>query len=63
MKEIFDDKLMQNEQEVLNINTELHIQAEFILNKYGPEGAYEMAKLLYKMADNDIEISNKTIIE
>jgi hypothetical protein len=52
---VFDDKLMQNEEEVKTINNELLKRAENILNEFGPEGAYKMAEFLRMIADKDIE--------
>lgn len=52
---LFDNKLMQNEEEVKTINNELLERAEKILNEFGPEGAYKMAEFLRMISDKDIE--------
>ncbi|MFW5847661.1 MAG: hypothetical protein ACOCVF_01965 [bacterium] len=50
-----DDKLMQNEREIKEINNELKKRANQILDEFGAEGAYKMARFLRMLANKDIQ--------
>ena len=52
---IFEEpKLKRNSKEEVRLNNIYKEEAEFLLNKYGPEGAYNLAQKLINCANKDI---------